>query len=394
MGETMSILPRFAYRAYSAVIALIFALSAGVAFAETAATPAPAKKPLRILILGGTGFLGPATIDAALARGHVVTMFNRGRTRPELYPDVEKLHGDRDPNKGNGLKELEKGQWDVVIDNSGYYPRHVKASATLLSKRCKQYIYISSVSAYREPNPVEGDEDAALAVMADPTLEEMGKDSENFGPLKALCEKAAQAAMPGRTTIVRPGYIVGPDDSSGRFTYWPVKFDKSGKILVPGNPSDPIQVIDVRDLGEWLVKLAEDGAMGVFTATGPEKELSWGELIDACIVASTANPKPQPIWVNSDVVAKSNAVGVYPIWIPPIGYYAGFHKWSNKRAVNAGLKFRPISETVKDTLAWYREQEKIERGRTRLAAPAEETEARLLEALKRELLNSLEQILK
>ncbi|MDR0498203.1 MAG: hypothetical protein LBH03_00520, partial [Holophagales bacterium] len=281
---------------------------------------------------------------------------------------------------------------DVVIDNSGYYPRHVKASATLLSKRCKRYIYISSVSAYKEPNPINGDEDAPLAVMTNPELEDMGKNYENFGPLKALCEKAAQAAMPGRTTIIRPGYIVGPDDSSGRFTYWPVKFDNGGKVLVPGSPNDPIQVIDVRDLGEWLVKLAEDGTMGVFTATGPESELKWGKLIDECIAASTADPKPQPIWVNSGVIEKSDAIGLYPIWIPPIGNYAGFHKWSNKKAVNAGLKFRPIADTVRDTLAWYREQEKIEKGRTRLAAPSDETEAKLLEAFKLELLNALEQI--
>ncbi|MDR2697068.1 MAG: hypothetical protein LBB40_01170 [Holophagales bacterium] len=380
--------------AASFLMALLFVLSAGTAEAETAAPIAPAKKPLRILILGGTGFLGPATIDAALARGHVVTMFNRGRTRPELYPNVEKLHGDRDPAKGGGLKELERGQWDVVIDNSGYYPRHVKASATLLSKRCRHYIYISSVSAYREPNPIGGDEDAPLAVMADPAVEDMGKNYENFGPLKALCERAAQAAMPGRTTVIRPGYIVGPDDSSGRFTYWPVKFDNGGKVLVPGSPNDPVQVIDVRDLGEWLVKLAENGTMGVFTAAGPENELKWGELIEACVGASTADPKPRPVWINSDVIQKSHAVGMYPIWVPPIGHYAGFHKWSNKRAVNVGLKFRPISDTVRDTLAWYREQEKVENGRVRLAAPTDEAEAKLLEAFKLDLLNALEQVLK
>jgi 2'-hydroxyisoflavone reductase len=368
-------------------LAVLFSLGAG------AAPPAPAKKPLKILILGGTSFLGPATIDAALARGHQVTMFNRGRTRPELYPQVAKLHGDRDPSKDNGLKELEDGAWDVAIDNSGYYPRHVKASAALLSTRCKHYVYISSVSAYAEPNPVRGDEDAPLATMPDPGVEEMGKDFENFGPLKALCEKAAQDAMPGRTTVVRPGYIVGPDDPTGRFTYWPARFGRGGKVVVPGSPDDPVQIIDVRDLGQWLVKLAEDGTMGVFTATGPAEPLKWGDLINACIEASGADPKPRAVWVNSDAVIKAGALGQYPIWLAPVGHYAGFHSWSNARAIKAGLGFRPVADTVRDTLAWHRGQEKIENGRTRLAAPSSETEAKVLETFKAGLLDSLAQLL-
>jgi 2'-hydroxyisoflavone reductase len=372
-----------------AVMAALFAIfSAG----PGSAAPAPAKKPLKILILGGTGFLGPATIDAALARGHHVTMFNRGKTRPELYPQVARLHGDRDPKKDSGLKELEGGRWDVVMDNSGYYPRHVAASAALLADRCKHYIYISSISAYREPNPVNGDEDAPLATMADPNVEEMGKEYENFGPLKALCEKAAQAAMPGRTTIVRPGYIVGPDDPSGRFTYWPVRFDRGGKVLVPGSPSDSVQFIDVRDLGEWLVKLAEDGTMGVFTATGPASELRWGDFIGACLEASGADPKPKALWVGSDTIIKAEALGQHPIWIAPVGHYAGFHNWSNERAVKAGLRFRPYADTVRDTLAWYRGQEKVENGRTRLAEPSKETEAKILEIFKKDLLESLGQL--
>ncbi|MCL1894716.1 MAG: hypothetical protein FWG02_10895 [Holophagaceae bacterium] len=344
-----------------------------------------AKHSLRILILGGTGYLGPATIEAAQARGHKITMFNRGRTRPELFPEVEKLHGDRDPLKGEGLKALEDGEWDVVIDNSGYYPRMVKASAELLSTRSKHYIYISSISAYKEPNPVNGDETAPLATMSDPAVEEMGAQSENFGPLKALCEKAAETAMPGRTTIVRPGYIVGPDDPTGRFTYWPVKFDKSGEVFVPGDPGDPIQFIDVRDLATWLVKLAEDGTKGVFHATGPAGGLKWGQLVDACIQASTANPKPTPFWVNADIVQKHVRPGMYPIWISPSGHYEGFHTWNIQKAVKAGLKFRPVAETVKDTLAWYREQEKVENGRTRLAGPNEERDAKLLEAIKADI---------
>jgi 2'-hydroxyisoflavone reductase len=282
-----------------------------------------------------------------------------------------------------------------VIDNSGYYPRHVKASASLLSSRCGHYIYISSISAYAEPNPVEGDESAPLASMRDPGVEDMGKDFENFGPLKALCERAAQAAMPGRTTIVRPGYIVGPDDPTGRFTYWPVRFARGGRVVVPGGPDDPVQFIDVRDLGEWLVRLAEDGTMGVFTATGPAEPLRWGDLIGACIEAAGAagGPGPTAVWVGSDAVARAGALGAYPIWLPPAGRYAGLHGWSNGRAVKAGLRFRPAADTVRDTLAWYLGQEKAENGRTRLAAPSPETEAAVLEAFKKGLLDSLSQLL-
>jgi len=229
--------------------------------------------------------------------------------------------------------------------------------------------------------------------MPDPKVEEMGKEYENFGPLKALCEKAAQAAMPGRTTIVRPGYIVGPDDPTGRFTYWPVVFGRGGKVVVPGSPDDPVQFIDVRDLGEWLVKLAEDRTMGVFTATGPAEPLKWGDLIQACIDAAGADARPRAVWVNSDAVIRAGALGQYPIWIAPVGRYAGLHTWSNERAVSAGLRFRPAADTVKDTLAWYLGQEKIEKGRTRLAAPSPETEAKVLETFKKGLLDSLAQLL-
>lgn len=340
---------------------------------------APAQgKGLRILILGGTGYLGPSTIEAALARGHRVTMFNRGRTRPELFPGVEKLHGDRDPRKDEGLKALEQGEWDVVIDNSGYYPRMVGASAALLAKRVRRYIYISSISAYKDPNPENGDETAPLATMADPAVEEMGKQYENYGALKALCEQAAEQALPGRACIVRPGFIVGPDDPSGRFTYWPARFDRGGEVAVPGDPSDPIEVIDVRDLGAWLVKLAEDGTVGRFNACGPEKRMAWGRVVEACRKAAAA--PATPVWLDADFVAKQGVD--FPIWAPYKGDTRGFHTWSNARAVKAGLRFRPVEQTVQDTLAWFRGQEKLEKGRKKLAGPAAEAEAKLLAAWK------------
>src|SRR5581483_5696245 len=214
---------------------------------------APARK--RILILGGTGFLGPATVEAAKARGHELTLFNRGKTRPGLFPNIEALHGDRDPDKGEGLNSLRNRKWDTVIDNSGYFPRQVSASAKLLSGNVAHYIFISSISAYADNSIENQDERAKLATIADPTVEKVTE--QTFGPLKALCEKAAADAFPGHATIVRPGYIVGPDDPSGRFTYWPVRIDRGGEVLAPGAPTDPVQIIDVRDLGAWLITLVE-----------------------------------------------------------------------------------------------------------------------------------------
>lgn len=338
----------------------------------TATFAAPAAAPRRILVLGGTGFLGPAIVAAAQARGHTLTLFNRGKTRPGLFPDLEKRQGDRDPLKGEGLKSLETGEWDAVIDDSGYYPRMVGASARLLAPRVKQYIYISSVSAYQEPNPMNGDEDAPLATLADPAVEEMGKNFQNYGGLKAACEAAAEAALPGRTAIVRPGYIVGPDDPTGRFTYWPVRFDKGGEVAVPGAPTDPLQLIDVRDLAAWLVLLVEERTTGKFNALGPDKPMTWGRVITACQKATpTASTTT---WVPGEFVAKQQDIE-FPIWAPYVGDSRGFHTWQNQRALRAGLRFRPVEQTVADTLAWYHGQLKEEKGRVRLAfTPEQEAE--------------------
>src|SRR5262245_48175090 len=242
---------------------------------------APTASKKRILILGGTGFLGPKTVAAAVARGHEVTIFNRGR-REKFLPlefKIEHLYGNRDPDlpaedeKGpdgkllhpdaspKGLEQLVGRRWDVVIDNSGYYPRMVSASAQLLAKQAEQYIFISSISAY-DTSPVNGDENMAIAKLADPAVATTGPNFENYGGLKALCEQAAAAAFPGRATIVRPGYIVGPGDPTDRFTYWPVRVARGGEVLAPGGKDDPLQWIDVRDLADWLVTLAENGKIG------------------------------------------------------------------------------------------------------------------------------------
>lgn len=333
--------------------------------------PADAKK-LKILILGGTGFLGPATIEAALARGHEVSMFNRGRRekmRKEVGRElpfmdkVEKLYGNRDPEltadekdpeSPKGLAELAGRSWDVVIDNSGYVPRVVKASAEMLAPNCKQYIFISSISANADSSKPGSDETAAVATMDDPSNEEV---MANYGALKALCEAAAEKAMPGRVANVRPGYIVGPLDPTPRFTYWPVRLSQAkgdrAEVLVPGAPTDPVQIIDVRDLGEWLVHLAETNTNGLFNACGPKDTLTADEMVNACKEAAGA-PDAKLTYVPAEFMVSNGAQpGQWPILIPPMGEYTGFHQWSNTRAVAAGLKFRPVVDTCRDTLAWY-----------------------------------------
>jgi len=340
---------------------------------ESTSAPAPIAKK-RILILGGTGFLGPKTVEVALARGHEVTIFNRGKREkflPFPYQNVTHLYGNRDPllpaddERGpdkallhpnaqpKGLEQLQGKTWDAVIDNSGYYPRMVKASAELLAPAASQYIFISSISAYVGNKTVGADETAPLATIADPTVETMGANFENYGALKALCEKAAEAAFPGKAAIVRPGYIVGPGDPTDRFTYWPLRASRGGEMLAPGSPGDPVEWIDVRDLAAWLVTLVENGTTGTFNALGPDRPATWGEVLDACVAPTKGATRLT--WVPADWLEKNGQGGEdgFPIWVPPTGDFAGFHTWSNARALKAGLTFRPVADTVAATLAWY-----------------------------------------
>jgi 2'-hydroxyisoflavone reductase len=363
---------------YSLAGASLLALGPESLAASGGKGPAPKKAgKKRILILGGTGFLGPAVVEAARARGHSLTLFNRGRTRPELFPDVEKLRGDRDPNKGEGLKALEGRKFDAVVDTSGYYPRIVKASAELLAPHVKQYLFISSVSAYASDKTPGEDERGPTAKMADPTLETMGKDYEFYGALKRLCEEAAEAALPGRVANIRPGYIVGPEDRSDRFTYWPVRFDKGGEMLAPGTPNDPLQIIDVRDLAEWLVLLIEGNTNGIFNAVGPGQPWTMGAMLDTCRQVSGKDTKVT--WVPADWLKKQGETGDVrlPIYLPPTGDSAGTHLRGNAKAVKAGLKFRPVDVTVRDTLAYFKGLPEERRDKPRAGLPAER-EAELL----------------
>lgn len=340
----------------------------GAGAAAAMAVPALAASPLfasprraaglRILILGGTSFLGPAVIESALSRGHTITTFNRGITetrKGDRFPDVEKLRGDRDPDKGEGLKSLAGRQWDAVVDTSGYYPRLVKASAELLAPNVKQYVFISSVSAYRDTDKPNSDETAPVAVIEDPTVENMGPGMAYYGALKALCEQAAEAAMPGRVTNIRPGYIVGPGDGTDRYTYWPVRVQQGGEVLAPGAPSDPIQIIDVRDLGQWIIHVIEKNTTGLFNAVGPAETLTIGAALESAVRVSRSDAKLT--WVPADFLEANpdptGQGGYLPIWLPPAGQYAGFHTWSNTRAVKHGLTFRSIDDINRTLIDWW-----------------------------------------
>jgi 2'-hydroxyisoflavone reductase len=337
-------------------------------------------KPLRILILGGTGFLGPACTDSAIARGHSVTHFNSGRTeerrrvvgRPSVVPSgVEQLYGNRDPNKTaddrrnegkadapkdpnspKGLSQLEGKKWDAVIDTSGYFPRMVKASAQLLAPNVKQYVFISTSSVYASNSVPNADESAPLAILDDPATEDMGKDFANYGGGKVLCEKADEAAMPGRVTNLRPGFMVGPRDTSGRFIYWPVRASLGGTMAVPGSPADPIQLIDARDVADWIIHCIENQIVGIYNVTGPDKELTMRGMVEG--VRKGVASGVSFAWVDNQFLeAHKVSQGQFPLYVPPTGDSAGFHRRSIARALARGLKFRPLPETAKATLAWY-----------------------------------------
>lgn len=229
--------------------------------------------------------------------------------------------------------------------------------------------------ATKVPVMSQGNLSAPLATIPDPTVETMGKEYANYGALKALCEQAAEKAMLGRATLIRPGFIVGPDDPTGRFTYWPARFARGGEVALPGSPTDPLQLIDVRDLAEWLVRLVENSTLGRFNATGPDRRMGWGEVVKAC--QRTSGMPSTLTWISPAFLAKQEGLE-FPIWAPYEGDTKGFHTWQNARALKAGLRFRPIAATVKDTLAWYKTQAGLEKGRSKLAGPTPEAEAKLL----------------
>jgi 2'-hydroxyisoflavone reductase len=297
---------------------------------------------VKLLVLGGTKFLGRAAVETALARGHEVTLFNRGETNPELFPEAEKLHGDRTAD----LSQLQGREWDAVLDPSGHIPAVVRASAEALCGHAGYYLFISSVSAYASlagPN----DEDSPLAELGDMPEDRMLEDYSNYGPLKVLCERTVAEAFGDRHAIVRPGLIVGAHDPTGRFTYWPHRVARGGEVLAPAPPDSTVQFIDVRGLGPWLIDLSERQAPGAYNATHPGR--SWREVLETCreVAGSDATFR----WVP-DTFLVEHDVGEWmelPMWIQSSDQ-AGIHEADVSRALAAGLTFRPLEETVRDTL--------------------------------------------
>ena len=302
---------------------------------------------MNLLILGGTIFLGRYLVEAALARGHQVTLFNRGQHSPELYPGVEKLRGDRD----GGLAALRGRRWDAVVDTSGYLPRVVRASAELLADAVGHYTFISSISVYPHFRVMGQDESAPVGTLDDPTVEEV--TGESYGPLKALCEQAAEQALPGRTLIVRPGLIVGPHDYSDRFTYWVRRVAQGGELLAPSHPGWRTQIIDVRDLAEWTLRMVERQQAGVYNATGPDYVLTFGDILDTCRMVSDSDARFT--WVSEEFLVENGVTPwvELPLWIPQSDPdMLGFSDISCAKAIAAGLVFRDLAATVRDTLGW------------------------------------------
>ena len=336
-------------------------LAAGVT--ASAALPlaraAPAKpagktqgKPKTLLILGGTGFIGPHLTAEALRRGWKVTHFNRGKKSSDVPAGVETLVGNRGEQHAEPQLDALRGRhWDAVVDDTGYYPKFVKMSAQLLAPNVGYCLFISSISVYAsfaKPN----DEHSALGKLDDPNIQEVTDTS--YGPMKALCEQYSMDAFKGRGSVVRPGYIVGPLDGSDRFTYWPVRASRGGEMLAPGTPEDPIQVIDVRDLAVWMVKLVETRTRGTYNAVSPPRALTMGELIQASKQASPG-AGTDVTWVSEDFLAahwKPDELDLPP-WAPMKGESAGASLTATAAAAKTGLHTRPLAETVRDTLAWF-----------------------------------------
>ena len=327
---------------------------------------------MKILIIGGTRFLGRHLVESALARGHEVTLFNRGKSNPDLFKQVQTIRGDREKD----LDQL-SGQWDAVIDTCGYFPRIVRMSAEALKDKVRSYVFISSISVYDGFGKIGINESDPVGTIADETIEEI--TGESYGPLKALCEKAVQDVFGDRSLIIRPGLIVGPNDPTDRFTYWPVRVARGGDVLVPEKPAAPIQIIDVRDLSDFVIELLQQNVFGVFNATGPEHELTLGTMLEACkrVSGSDANFKWASVeFLNQNQIAPWSDM---PAWVPDTPEDAGLSRVDISKAIRAGLKFMPLEKTIRDTLEWEKSRPSDHEWRAGLKPEREKELLRLLD---------------
>lgn len=347
------------------------------AWADTAAADR-----LKVLVLGGTGQTGPHLVRELLGHGHAVTLFNRGNRSEDLFPEVECLIGDRLPGAADGLKALVDAvaggrRWDVCIDIWPHIPKIVEATATLLRGSVGHFMYVSSISVYADHSQPGADETATVGEA--PNADELEYTDELFGPFKAECEKRVRRLYPDNHTIFRPGLIVGPRDFSFRGGYWPVRIRRGGAVLAPGDGTDPVQIVDGRDLTAFQVRCMERRTPGTFNVTGSPMPMR--SLLETC--RDTTGSGAELVWVPADFLAE-HGVGPWmnmPCWIPAEGEYAGFGRRSIDRALGAGLAFRPLADTVRDTLTWYDElpAERREQVTKRAGIPPEK-EAEVLAA--------------
>ncbi|MGH2776400.1 MAG: NAD-dependent epimerase/dehydratase family protein [Actinomycetota bacterium] len=326
---------------------------------------------MRFLVLGGTNFVGRHLVERALAEGHEVVLFNRGRTNPGIFDGAEEVLGDRD----GGLDGLKGRTFDRVVDVSGYVPRIVRQSAELLKDATEHYTFVSTVSVYADFTKTYLDEDSPVATMADESVE--GITDETYGPLKALCEDVVSSVYDERYAIVRPGIVAGPFDHTDRFTYWCVRASKGGELVAPGDPGRPVQFIDARDLAAFILHLSKESLRGVFNANGPWTEaIDWDGFLETCIAVGRS--RAEPVWVPERVLRDAGVqIGQeVPLYAPMD--MPGFATVDSERAISAGLRFSALERSVEDTLRWARAE------RLDLAAGmTPEREAEILETLRR-----------
>ena len=305
--------------------------------------PRPAAKPLRVLFLGGTGFIGPHMVRHATARGHQITLFNRGKTAPGLFPGVETLIGDRDGQ----LDALKGREWDVVVDNSGYVPRHVRDTSQLLAGKIGRYVFISTGSVYQFDQPFI-DEDSKLVEIKDPASEDVNK---YYGELKVLCEQAVNQIHGKRGSILRLHVVAGPGDPTDRYTYWPLRIAAGGNVVAPGDPTHPVQFIDVRDLAEFVGRVIETDTPGTFNVAGPSfQPVGMAEFLYG-VRGAFGNPLTFT-WVDEKFLQERKIQ--YQLWISQNGPYRGISMVRSGRAIAAGLTFRPLAVTARETYDWFK----------------------------------------
>jgi 2'-hydroxyisoflavone reductase len=332
--------------------------------AESALPPrrGRARKPLSILVIGGTGFTGPEQVEHAIARGHKVTVLNRNKRRPDFFKgktEVEQLIGDLNAD----VSVLKGRSFDAVLDIPTTSPAWVRNVAQYLAGHVKHYTFISTISVYPDnskPDRDETDPTTPLPEGLDPYTSVPDQVARNYGALKTFSEKEVEKHYPGMNLVIRPGLIVGPLDPSDRFTYWPARIDRGGEVLSPGNPTDPVQFIDSRDLAEWTIRMIENQERGVYNATGPAKRISIAEMLYGIKSVTTAGA--QFTWVPADFLREHEVRGWrhMPVWLPPEGATAGFCQRNCAKALAKGLTFRPLAVTAKDTLEWNRTRPEAE----------------------------------